>query len=206
MDRRFVAAAILGAPLLWLALRGLAPVAGPLAAWGTGLVLYWTGLLAALLAWGNVARLRELLRPASPGRLLWVLLALPPILIGAAAMLRLGDVILPLHVVAAVAIAAAANGTLEELYWRGAMVPEAEPRPLAAALALFALFHLAWAGAVGLALPGGLAGLMAGALALGGLWTAARLLTGTLGAAILSHALTSLGAFLLVVTGNWGPT
>ena len=105
-------------------------------------------------------------------------------------------------VVIAAAIGAVLNATLEELYWRGALIPEPTPRSAAVSLAAFTAAHVIWLGALGLETGAAPMATFAAALALGGVWTAARLVTGTLGAGVLSHAGFNLFAFAQVLALN----
>ena len=203
MDRRLAAGALLAIPLLYLLLLGLSSAIPPLAAWALGLLAYWAGLGAALWAWSDHDTLAELLVARSPGWLITLFLALPPILLGAVTLRLLGSAPLPFHILLAAGLGAILNATLEELFWRGALLPRPTPGAAAGALGLFTLFHLAWLGARGLETGAGPLAPVLAALALGGVWTAARLATGTLGAGILSHAAFNLFAFAGVAARNW---
>ncbi|EYD76449.1 hypothetical protein Rumeso_01870 [Rubellimicrobium mesophilum DSM 19309] len=204
MDRRLALGALLATPVLAALLLGLGTILPPLGAWALGLLAYWAGLGAALRAFSDGDTLAELAVARSPGWLVTLFLALPPILLGAATLRLLGREPLPLHVLLAAGLGAIVNATLEELFWRGALLPRATPRAAAGALGLFTLFHLAWLGALGLETGAGPLAPVLAALALGGVWTAARLVTGTVGAGILGHAAVNLFAFAGVAARNWG--
>lgn len=202
LDRRFAAAAAFAIPVLTGLTLGLSIAFGPLAAWAAGLLAYWAVLGGALLAWADRDWLLEWLAARSPGRLVTALLALPVVGLGAMTLRLLGQDPLPPHLVAAAALAALANATLEELFWRGALIPEPTPRSAALSLGLFTAAHVIWLGALGLETGGPPYAALAGALALGGVWTASRLLTGTVGAGLLSHAGFNLFAFVQVIALN----
>lgn len=195
-------AALAAIPVLLGLVLWLSAALSPLLGWALGLVAYWGFLGGALWARADPDWLAEWLWARSPGRLVTLLLALPAIGLGAVTMRALGQDPLPAHLLWAAAIAAVVDATLEELFWRGALIPEPTPRSAALSLGLFTLAHAIWLGASGLrtGAPPGTA--LAAALALGGVWTASRLLSGTVGAGILSHAGLNLFAFAQVIALN----
>lgn len=207
MDRRLALAALAGIPLLWAACRGLATAVEPLVAGGLALLLYWAGLGCALLRWADRDWLLQMAAARRPGRLATAALALPVLLVGASTLRLLGQVVLPAHVILACAIAALTQATLEETFWRGALLPGADPAPRDAALALglFTAMHLGWLGLVGLDLGLSPPAFLLVALALGGAWTASRLLSGSLGTGIMAHAALGLFVFTGIAARNWGP-
>jgi membrane protease YdiL (CAAX protease family) len=198
-DGRFAMTALVATPVLTGLALGLSLAFGGLTAWAVTLLLYWAVLGGSLLAWADRDWLAEWLAARSPGRLASVLLAAPVILLGAMTLRLLGQDPLPPHLVIAAALAAVTNATLEELFWRGALIPEPTPRSAALALGLFVLAHVIWLGVLGLDFGGPPVAALAGALAMGGVWTASRLLSGTVGAGVLSHAGFNLFAFLQVL-------
>jgi membrane protease YdiL (CAAX protease family) len=202
LDRRFAVAALVGVPALTGLVLGGTLLVGPFAAWVVGLLAYWAFLSGALLSWGDRDWLAEWLAARWPGWLAAILLALPVVALGAVTLRLLGQDPLPPHLILATAVGAAVNATLEELYWRGALIPEPTPRSAALSLALFTAAHVIWLAALGLETGGPPWSAVAAALALGGVWTASRLLTGTVGAGVLSHAGVNLFAFLQVVALN----
>lgn len=205
MDRRLALAALAGVPLLWAACRGLAAVAEPLVAGGLALLLYWAGLGWALLRWADRDWLLDMAAARRPGRLVTVALVLPVLVVGAGTLRLMGQVVLPTHVILACAIAALAQAVLEEMFWRGALLAGADPAPRDAALALglFTAMHLGWLGLAGLDLGASPLAVLLGAFALGGVWTAARLASGTLGAGIMGHAALDLFLFTGIAARNW---
>jgi membrane protease YdiL (CAAX protease family) len=203
MDRRLALGALVAIPVLYALLAGLTSALGPLGGWALGLLAYWAGLGLALGTFADRDRLAELLVARAPGRLVTLFLALPVIAYGATVLRLLGQEPLPPTILMAVALGAVANATLEELFWRGALLPRPTPGAAALALGLFALFHLAWLGARGLDTGAGPLAPVLAALALGGVWTASRLLSGTVGAAILSHTGFNLFAFSAIAARTW---
>ena len=206
MDRRLALGALLAIPLLYLLLLGLGTVLSPLSVWAVGLLAYWAGLGLALRAASDLDSLAELFFARSPGWLITAFLALPPILLGAVTLRLLGQEPLPFHILLVAGLGAILGATLEELFWRGVLLPRPTPGAAALALGLYTLFHLAWLGAWGLETGTGPVVPVLAALALGGVWTAARLVTGTVGASVLSHAAFSLFIFAGIAARNWPAT
>lgn len=202
LDARLAWAALAAIPALFALILGLSAALSPLLGWALGLLAYWCFLGGALWAWADRDWLAEWLRARSPGRLATLLLALPVLGLGAVTMRLLGQDPLPGHLILAAGVAAGVNAILEELFWRGALIPEPSPRSAALSLGLFTLAHAMWLGARGLETGGPPWAAFAGALALGGVWTASRLLSGTVGAAVLSHAGFNLFAFATVIALN----
>jgi membrane protease YdiL (CAAX protease family) len=177
---------------------------GPLTGYAAGLCFYWALLWALILRTTTPARRAELLVAHSPGRTITLLLGLPVILLGLVGMAALGDGTLSTGLLLLVALGAIVNGLTEELFWRGALLPEPLPdnRAVILALTLFTLWHVALFAAQGITFPGGPLTLLAGAGALGAIWMAARLQTGTVGAGVLSHVGVNLFAFTHFLTEN----
>ena len=102
------------------------------------------------------------------------------------------------------ALAAAANGALEEAFWRGALLPRPGRGAALAAGALFVAWHLA--PAAGAALSGqDAARLLAGAALIAPVMTAARLSSGTAGTGALAHALVNFWVFSALAAANGHP-
>ncbi|MBP1805319.1 CPBP family glutamic-type intramembrane protease [Rubellimicrobium aerolatum] len=197
MDRRLALAALVALPLLAALAAALPPPAGAAVALGA----YWALLaLAVLRADRDVTA--ALLTARRPSRLTVALLALPVLAWGFVTLRLLGRVPLPPHLLLAAALAALLHATLEELFWRGLLLPRATARAAAGALGLYWIAHLAWllAAAPPTGLPPAVA--LLAPLALGGAWTAARLETGTLGAGLMAHA----GLALFVFAGTLART
>ena len=202
MDRRLALGAALGAPLLFLLLWAASSATSPLAGWALGLLAYWAALALAISRRMDGDTAWQLSRLVSPGRLIAVAMALPVLVLGAATLRLMDQSPVPAVLLLAAGMGALVNGTLEELFWRGALLPRPTPRAAAGALLLFALFHFAWEGARGLDTGGPFGSAVLGALVMGGAWTAARLASGTVGAAIFGHAAFNLFAFIMVVARN----
>lgn len=205
MDRRLALAALIGISLLWAVCRGLAGTVEPLVAGGLALLLYWSALAWALLRWADRDWLLDMTAWRWPGRLAALMLLVPVLVVGAGTLRLMGEVVLPTHVILACAIAALAHAVLEEMFWRGALLPGQDPLPRDAALALglYTLLHLAWLGLAGLDLGLSPPAFVLGALAAGGVWTAARLLSGSLGAGIMGHAGLNLFLFTGIAARSW---
>ena len=202
MDRGLALGALAAGPLLYLWLRMLSG-APPLVALALGLAATWAAMGAALWTRPDRDAVAGLMAARAPGALVTAALALPVLWLGATTMRALGDVALPPHLILAAAIAALVNAALGEAFWRGALIPDATPRAAALALGLYGLAHLGWLGLGGVGTDP--AWLLAGALALGGAWTAARLASGALGAGIMGHAGVDLFLGLGIVAREWGP-
>lgn len=192
----------IGALLLIPALAGLFHLLGqsalrPLTGYLLGMAVYWALLALALVRCGGWS-----LRPRAPG--LPVTLALVA-LVGAAAWAWGGTLAaLSPPVLVVVACAAALNGTLEEAFWRGALIPDPGPWAQIGAGLLFLTWHLAPASG---ALPGGQDGarLLLGAALIVPPMMAARLASGTAGAGAVAHALVNLLAFSALAAGHGRP-
>ncbi|KGJ06699.1 CAAX protease self-immunity [Paracoccus halophilus] len=203
MDRRLgmiAAAAIPALAVLFYLLSriGTRPLIGLLAA----IAIYWLLLAAAL--WRNGGWSLRLRPPSRPA-----LLALAALVIGAAVAGSRDLSSLSLSVLAVVALAAAINGTLEEAFWRGALVPRPGPggwRAALPAMALFVAWHIApAAGMAGIEAPGGVAGLFLGAAVMAPAMMAARLSSGTAGAAALAHVAINFFLFASLAARNGAP-
>lgn len=194
MDPRLGRGALLGVPLLALAVWLLSSALGPAGAL-LALGLYWGALLWGIAAGGGLRRLEPLLLARWPGWPVALAMALPILVPGLPAMRALGGGV-GTGLVLLAALAGLVHAALEEAFWRGALVRHETPRAFAQALALYGAAHLPWLLLRGVetALP--LPLLVLGALAMGGAWTAARLLTGGIGAGLLGHA--GLAVFLFV--------
>jgi membrane protease YdiL (CAAX protease family) len=203
MDRRLALGALLAIPALYLLGRLLSAGLGPLPGAGLTLLVYWAGLGLALQRTQDPYLLRELLVAVRPGALVTAMLALPVLVLGAITLRLLGTEALPPHLVVAAALAALVHGTLEELFWRGALLPRLTPAAAAQALGLYWLFHLSWLGLAGALPEAGPLVLLLTPLALGGVWTAARLETGVLGASVLSHVGFALFLFVTALAQGW---
>jgi len=198
---------MLGAiPLLATAFWALTQVLPPLAGYGLGLCLYW--LLIGLLTLRSTTREERatLSRFVRPGRLLSLLSFLPVVALAGVALGTLQTVTLPAIMFLVIALAALTNGTLEEMFWRVAILPRPDREGIVTAWALFVGWHVALIFAQGVHVTGGPLALLAGAGLLGILFMALRLRTGTAGAGIACHVGINLFAFTDLVGRNWPAT
>ncbi|MDQ7776479.1 CPBP family glutamic-type intramembrane protease [Paracoccus aminovorans] len=198
MNRALALAVLAAIPALaalfhLLGRSGLRPLDAHLA----GLATYWALLALALARCGGWSlRLR---RPSAAATLALAALVL-------AAALRWGTAPAQLSpgVLVVAALAAAANGALEEAFWRGALLPRPGRGAALAAGALFVAWHLA--PAAGAALSGqDAARLLAGAALIAPVMTAARLSSGTAGTGALAHALVNFWVFSALAAANGHP-
>ncbi len=202
MDRRLSLLALVTIPLLAGVFHTLTRALPPMTGYALGLCLYWA-LLAAALAWRcDGATLRGWLVVRWPGSWVGALCVLAPTALLVVGALALREVPLAAGVLALVVLGAVLNGTLEELFWRGAILPRPTVRAAVAAVVLFTGWHLALVAAQGVTITGGKVVLLAGAAALGALWMAARLNSGTPGIGILSHVALNLGALAELAARN----
>ena len=160
-----------------------------------GIAVYWALLALALVRCGGWS-----LRLRPPG--LPVTLALVGLV--AAAAWDWGGTLAALspHVLAAVILAALLNGTLEEAFWRGALIPRPGPWAQIGACLLFLVWHLAPAALLS---GQGAVRLLLGAALVAPFMMAARLGSGTAGAGALAHALMNLLAFSAMAAGHGRP-
>lgn len=204
MAWRLALAMLLAIPFLAGAFWALTGAMVPLLGYGLGLCLYWS-LLAGLILWsGDLPRLLGMADVRSPGPAIGAMLVLPVVATGAVAMSTLGQVAVPTAVLLLAALAALVNATLEEAFWRGALIPAPDREAVIVATALFAAWHVALVFARDVAVPGGPALLLIGAAALGAVWMAARLRTGALGAGVMSHFGVNLFGFAELAARNLG--
>lgn len=176
-----------------------------------GFAFYWAvwGLLFPLWALGGQG-LRTLFRDVRPrlGKPGWVgavLLALPPLLAGLTVFPAKLPQATPLVVLVSFVLALV-NGTLEEVLWRGAYIKAFSDRVglgyLYPSLG-FALWHLAPQAVHPIAMPGGVAAFIAGALFLGLCWGWVAWRTGSIRWTVVSHVFTDfLGLGALVYLGG----
>ncbi len=175
---------------------------------GYGLVMavYWLGFCLPLGLWFTGAR--------GGGRGLWHLrrsgadwvpwAALGPVALVLALMLLDPPAGVTLTVVALAVTLGALNGTVEELYWRGAWLSVAgdDLRLFALGWVLFTAWHLPLLLAVGVTQPGGAAPLVGGAAVLGLVWAALAWHTRGIGWSVLSHAGLNMVVFHAVLAAN----
>lgn len=199
MNRTLMAASLAAIPALALLFARLSQMPGlrPLTGYLLGLLVYWALLALALRRWGGWSlRLRA---PSAP-----VLLALLGLVLVAGLWRGAGLTQLSPHVLAAVIAAAVVNGTLEEAFWRGALIPAPDGRAQVIAAGLFVLWHLAPMAGLRLSGQDGVM-LIAGAALIAPFMMAARLSSGTAGMGALCHAALNLFVFAGLAARNGQP-
>lgn len=203
MNRPAARAILLALPFLALNFYVLTRVMPPLTGYAAGLAIYWVIVLVPL-----IYRHRLHLPPLRinwPG--LWIggagLVMVAGVAGGAAlAMAEVGPA-LPLILWLLIPLAALANGTLEELFWRASLLQDdASRQSQFVALGLFTGWHFALLFAQGISLTGGALALLAGAAAVGGIATLARMRTRSLGYAITFHVGLNVFAFTELTLRN----
>ena len=202
MDRSLTRIALIAIPFLALMFYVLTRVLPPLAGYALGNILYWLGLLTLLLSRHDPATLRAWLRPRWPGPVIFGLLVLPVAILLIATTLALREAPVAPLILLGLALGALCNGTLEELFWRRAILPRPDRTAVILAWALFTGWHLALLTAAGVTITGGPLTLMVGAAILGAVWIASRLQTGTVGAGALSHICVNFLAYSELAARN----
>lgn len=203
MDRRLAIAVIIGTPVLAVVMFALTRIIGPLAGYMMAMVLYWLALWVALFFFINRTALAPLWRVGTVDLLSLGLVAVPAALIGVTGLITFFTGNAPLWTLALVVVFAVINGTLEEVFWRGAILPRPSRWATLGAVGLFGTYHLAYLAAAGIGLTGGALLFLIAAAAIGGLWMIARLRTGGLFLPILGHIGVNLGTFGDLFGVNW---
>ncbi len=203
MNLRLAALALAAIPVLAFIFNILTSMLEPLWGYALGLCAYWLFLGLTILRATTPADRAHLLTARPAGGLITTLCVLPVLVLGFAGMRALGG--LPSILLVGIVVAAIVNGFLEELFWRGALVPDPSPPQAAVAVLLFTGWHVALLFARDITVTGGPATLLLGAAFLGTVWMAARLYTGTVGLSALSHAAVNLFAFILLAAANLPP-
>ncbi|MDX8351734.1 type II CAAX prenyl endopeptidase Rce1 family protein [Cognatiyoonia sp. IB215182] len=202
MDRAAAGAVAAAIPVLaivfYLATRAMPPLAGYL----FGLTVYWFVVLTPLILWrGGFSAVRYDLVWPHPG--LVMLNVLPICGVAVAAFIGWHNHPLNAAVLGAVVASALINGTLEEVFWRGTLLRNAQQLgSYLLQIALFVSWHTALLFAGGVVVTGGALGLLGGALIGGILWTWARVQIGSIGFGILCHIGLNLFAFTELATNN----
>ncbi len=203
--RKAMLAALAMIPVMAVVFRYMTTHFSPLNGYFAAFSIYWLGFLlpASLMILGPAQALK-MLRPRWPGWPGFLMTAGPPLAVGA--MIATHPVPLPLAILAITLLAALVNGTLEELFWRGALF-DTNKTPdwpvLLAALLVFALWHVAILASRGIAYTGGPVALVGGAFALGAIWSLTRRTSGTAGFGAVGHVLTNAVAFTQLVQQNY---
>jgi len=202
MDRSLARIALIAIPFLGLMFYGLTRIMPPLAGYALGNILYWLGLLTLLLARHSPATMLDWLHPRWPGPTIATLLALPVAILSVGALLALREAPVAPLILLGLAMGALCNGTLEELFWRRAILPKPDRNAIILGWALFTGWHLALLTAAGVSITGGPLTLMAGAAILGAVWMASRLRTGTVGVGAMSHICVNFLAYSELAATN----
>lgn len=202
MDRSLARIALIAIPFLGLMFYALTRIMPPLTGYALGNILYWLGLLTLLLSRHDPATLRVWLTPRWPGPVIGALLVLPVAILLVIATLALREAPLTPLILLGLALGALCNGTLEELFWRRAILPEPRRNAVILAWTLFTGWHLALLTAAGVSITGGPLTLMAGAAVLGAIWMTSRLRTGTVGAGAISHICVNFLAYTELTVRN----
>lgn len=195
----FVALMIVVAPLLGRYLDSLAAVLLLLS-------MYWAGACTLALASAPRSDLVGLYRTPLNRRPLEVVLTWLPTAATLCSALLLSAWLVPVGVWPAIVVLAIVNGSVEELFWRGAFVATF-PRELGLAYlypsVLFAVWHVAMALVVGMRYPSGPFALIGGAAVLGLMWGWVLWRTRDLRSVSAAHVITNVFAFAGVVMLNW---
>ena len=153
-------------------------------------------ILLPLCLWRLGPRgIASLLSPKWPGAWIGGLLLLIPVGLFGMLMFNGGVGALPAGALTLIVLVSLTNGTLEEVFWRGALLRSTAWPALIVALVAFTAWHRALIPAQGVTLTGGTPALLAGAFGLGLIWSLARVRSGTVGAAAISHVGVNLFAF-----------
>jgi membrane protease YdiL (CAAX protease family) len=203
MNPRLALLALAAIPVLAFLFNTLTGLMQPLWGYALGLCAYWIFLAVTILRTTTEADRAHLLTARPAGAIITALCIIPVFVLGFAGMGALGA--LPSILLVGIAVVAILNGFLEELFWRGALIPDPSPPHAALAVLLFTLWHVALLFARDINIMGGPATLLLGAAFLGTIWMAARLYTGTVGLSALSHAGVNLFTFVLLAAANLPP-
>ncbi len=200
MDRRLALIALCALPVFAGLLYWLTGVFDPLTGYAVGMVCYWLLLAALILTTTTEPQCLAWIEARAPGTLITFGCLMPVVAVAAVGMPLLDFV--PVPVVLAISIAALVNATVEEVFWRGAILPEPSRPEAAMAVVLFSFWHVAFLTAQGVTQAGGAVGFLIGATVFGTFWMESRLKTGTLGFGILCHAGVNLFAFIIMYATN----
>lgn len=175
----------------------------PLAGYALGLMLYWV-LIGALSLRALAPTTRAaLIAHTRPPRLLAFLAFLPVVVFAWIALASLEGSGFPPALLLVVAVFALVNGMLEEVFWRGALIPAPDREAVVVSWALFTAWHVVFLFAREVDSIGGGAGMIIGAAVMGAIWLALRLKTGVLGPGIAAHVGFNLFLFADLAARNW---
>ncbi len=182
---------------------------GPQRGYLTGLVLYWAYALAvaAWFARGREGYLRELLKPGAltGPRVLWSASCFIPVYVVFFIAFLPNVASLGARLSFLVVATAAANASVEELYWRGLYLREFGDNALIGlwiATALFGGWHVSLYLIEGITFRGGFGALVGGAAAMGLLWSYVSRRLGNVAATTLAHVLVNAFTFTQLYVDN----
>lgn len=175
----------------------------PLAGIAVGLVLYWVLIGGLSLRALDPAARASLIAHIRPPRLLAFLAFVPVVVLAWIALSSLENSTFPPALLLVVAVFALVNGTLEEVFWRGALIPRPDREAVVISWVLFTAWHVVFLFARGVDPVGGSVGLILGAALMGAIWLALRLKTGVLGPGIAAHVAFNLFLFTDLAARNW---
>ncbi len=176
---------------------------GPLAGHAVGLALYLVLIGGLSLRGLDPAARAALISHARPPRMLALVAFVPVVVLAWTALASLEGSAFPPALLLVVAVFALVSGTLEEVFWRGALIPVPDREAVVASWALFTAWHVVFIFARGVDHLGGGAGLILGAALMGAIWLALRLQTGVLGPGIAAHVAFNLFLFTDLTARTW---
>lgn len=203
MNWRLAVVVVVALPLFAGAFHLLTGWLGPIAGYASGLALTWLLIGALSFRALDAVTRGALFVHKRPPRLLGLLALVPVVIVAGIALASLGDSSFPPLFLVLVAMLALINGTLEEIFWRGALLPAPDREGVIVGWVLYVAWHLVFVFAQGVEMLGGAAFLLLGAAVMGAIWMALRLNTGTLGPAIASHVAFNLFLFADLAARNW---
>ena len=196
MDWRLLGIAAPGFVAIAALVHWLTGTLGPMPGYFLAILIYNLAILLPLSLWKlGPAGIKASLAPRRPGWMTLVLLLAVPLALFGMVLVNGSAAALPVGALAMIALVSLTNGTLEEVFWRGALPDRTDLPAIGLALAAFTLWHLALLPAQGATLTGGPPALLGGAALLGAIWMASRVQSGTVGAGAISHVALNLFAF-----------
>jgi membrane protease YdiL (CAAX protease family) len=201
MDIRMLRLVLPGVLLVALVVAVGTRIANPLGAYVAALCVYWLWLAGILMFFANRTQLAPLMRWGQTDRSVLVLLAVPVLICLGLGVTRWIEVGVPAWALLPVLLAALVNGSLEETFWRGAVLPRPDWRNAVLAWVAFVGWHLALMPAAHVMTWPDKGAFLAGAAIFGAVWTLARLRTGGLFAGIAGHVGVNIGAHMAGVAG-----
>lgn len=204
MDRRLAVLVFLGVLGVAAIVRFLTQVLEPLYGYALGLLIYDLLLLLPLcMKKLSVGGIRSALKFQPIDLVAGLVLLVPPLGIASVVIFSGVFATLPMILILAVLGIALVNGTMEELFWRHALLDDTSNKvAMVLAVVFFGAWHLALLAAKGITLEGGPPALIGGALFLGAIWMWARIRTGKPLLGIYSHIAMNFFAFSQLASQN----